>query len=72
MCPKYSFHQASIAQDDPFLKFIFFIEPCLKLIQFKIQFKQNPEYSFKKSIYSIESRIFNRITCSNEMRKIIQ
>ena len=38
-------------QDSPgrsVLKIHFFIESCLKMIQFKIQFKQNPEYSFKK------------------------
>ena len=57
------------------LKIHFFIEFGLKMIQFKIQFKtkskvfirknihsnQNPKYSFKKNIHSIESRIFNRI-----------
>ena len=39
------------------LKIHFFIELGLKVIRLK----KNPEFSFKKNIHSIESRIFNRI-----------
>ena len=49
-----------LAPGDTFWKFLFFIESGLKLIEFKFNSKQNPEYSFKK--YS-----FNRVQYSIEL-----
>ena len=54
------------------LKIHFFIESCLKMIQFKIQFKTKSGIFIQKNIHSIEFRIFNRIIHSRKMRKIIQ
>ena len=53
------------------LKIHFFIEFCLKMIQFKIQFKTKSGIFIQKIYHSIESRIFNRIIHSQK-KKIIQ
>ena len=39
--------------ENKLLKNYFFIESGKNMIQFKINSKQNPEYSFKKDIHSI-------------------